>query len=290
MDLGNIEEAPLGEALSIGDLPDEFGDISDIDNFDFLGDEDTPDPNEDAQNPPPASVEAGDISGKPGEGTKEGETAPDPQAAEKLDAYEKLDAALRDSPGEAIKAIFAGMNPQARAALAGELWGAPAPPAGAQQPTGEVFDIDGYDPQGDMEIALKSKWNDIQAIPSIIQMQDETDQRVQQGFSAFVPHVTDANIAAQLALAKVEAICAAIGIELPDPDGGAVIKTLQGGNTTYRDAVRKSTNYKGQVDAHKQTRTPRPETIGGGTRTAEKIPVGTDAVAIARRLGVLPPR
>lgn len=273
------DDTPLGEPLTVAELPDEFGDLSDINDFSFLGDDDDIRPEEETKD-----------EDKPAEtlGNSKEEAAPevDPQTNEKLEAYERLDAALRDNPAQAVKAILAGMDPRDRAALATELGGGQS----SAQDTSELFDAEEYEPQGEMEEALKSRWNSIEAIPSIIEAQNTTDRRIEQGFAAFVPHVTDANIASQLALAKVEAICEALGIELPDPDGAEILKTLQGGKSTYRDAVRASANYKTQVDTHKQTRRPRPDTPGGGPRSIEKIASGTDAVTIARRLGVLPPR
>lgn len=278
------DDTPLGEPLSVGELPDEFGDLSDMNDFAFLGDDDIPAREEQEippAEPPSAPAEPSPVS------QEEPAAEVDPQSVEKLEAYDRLDAALRDNPGQAIKAIFAGMSANDRASLAAELGAtSQAPPQGQT----ETFNAEEYEPQGEMEEALRSRWNSIEAIPAIIQAQNDTDSRMEQGFAAFVPHVTDANIAAQIALAKVEAICEALGIELPDPDSSVVIKTLQGGKSTYRDAVRASANYKGQVDAHKQTRRPRPETPGGGPRSIEKIASGTDAVTIARRLGALPPR
>lgn len=283
------DDTPLGEALSISEMPDEFGDLSNMNDFSFLADDDIPaDDTEETQAVHEDGAGDAKPEGTPPETSDAEKSAPevDPQSAEKLEAYERLDSALRENPGQAIKAIFAGMDPRDRAALATELVG------GAQAPSQEsdAFDLKEYEPQGEMEEALAKRWDSIEAIPAIIQAQNETDRRIEQGFAAFVPHVTDANIAAQLALAKAEAICEALGIELPDPDGSAILKTLQGGKSTYRDAVRASANYKGQIDAHKQTRRPRPETPGGGPRSIEKIAAGTDAVTIARRLGQLPPR
>lgn len=276
------DDTPLGEPLSVAELPDEFGDLKDINDFSFLGDDEEPAAREETPDETPEEPAPDAAADTPAEDKA---PEPDPQATEKLEAYDRLDAALRESPGEAIKAIFAGMDPRDRASLAAELAGGQA-----TTPQPEVFDLDGYEPQGEMEEALKSRWDSIEAIPAIIEAQNSTDRRIEQGFAAFVPHVTDANVAAQIALAKVEAVCEALGIELPDPDSAAILKTLQGGKSTYRDAVRASANYKGPVDAHKQARRPRPETPGGGPRSIEKIAAGTDAVAIARRLGVLPPR
>lgn len=272
------DDTPLGETIPIGELVDEFGNTEDINEFGFLGDDDIPPDADEEIDPPenePTQVEA-----------KAEEPVVDTESAEKLAAYDRLDAALREQPAEAVKAILAGMSVQDRAALAAEIAGE----APQDETEDDGFDVAEYEPQGEMEVALKSRWGSLDAIPSIIAAQNDAGKRMEQGFATFVPHVTDANIAAQIALAKVEAVCEALGINLPDPDGAAVIKTLQGGKSTYRDAVRQSTNYKGQIDAHKQSRRPRPETPGGGTRNIEKIAAGTDAVAIARRLGVLPPR
>lgn len=274
------DDTPLGESLSIGELPDEFGDLSDMNDFGFLADDDIP-----AEEEIPEKAEDKTPEIKSEEPPEESQP-PDENIAEKIEAYNRLDMALRENPGQAIKAIFAGMDATSRAAIAAELAGG----AQVQQPPTDTFKIDDYEPQGEMEEALQSRWNSIEAIPTLIEAQNLTERKIEQGFAAFVPHVTDANIASQIALAKIEAICEALGLELPDPDGEAVIKTLQGGKSTYRDAVRASANYKGQIDAHKQTRRPRPETPGGGPRGIEKIAAGTDAVAIARRLGVLPPR
>lgn len=279
------DDTPLGEPLTVADLPDEFGDLSDMNDFAFLNDDDIPPGETEAGTEVEQPVAASVPADKPAEPES---AAPDPQVTEKLEAYERLDTALRENPAQAIKAIFAGMDPRDRAALATEL-GTSTSQAPAQAQI-EAFDVADYEPQGEMEEALRSRWSSIEAIPAIIEAQNTTDQRIEQGFAAFVPHVTDANIAAQLALTKIEAICEALGIELPDPDGAAVTKTLQGGKTTYRDAVRAAANYRTQVDTHKQARRPRPETPGGGPRSVEKIASGTDAVTIARRLGVLPPR
>lgn len=280
------DDTPLGETIPIGELGDEFGDLKDINNFDYLGDGDgsPAGEGEEGESLDPPEKDPTQVEAKTEEPKAEEKSAEvDVQSAEKLAAYDRLDKALREKPAEAVKAILAGMSIQDRTALAQEL-------SGEAPKQAEQFNLEEYETQSDMEDAIKSRWGSIESIPQIIQAQNEAGRKMEQGFATFVPHVTDANVASQIVWAKIDALCEALGIELPDPDGEAILKTLQTGKSTYRDAVRQSTNYKGQIDAHKQTRRPRPETPGGSARNVEPIKAGTGAVEIARRLGHLPPR
>ena len=273
------DQLSLGEALPISDMPSDFMPLKDMDDFSFLDEEEEAP----AESPAESLAETPAETSVPEE--KPNEAAVDPLTEEKLAAYNRLDTALRENPAQAIRAIFEGMSVSDRSTLAGEL-GLSA----SKTPERESFNVGEYEPQGEMEQALASRWNDLESIPALKDSLDSAERKMEQGFGAFVPHITDANIASQIALAKIEALCDALQIALPDPDSTEIIKALQSGKTTYRDAVRTVANYKGQVDAHKQTRAPRPQTPGGGPRNAEKIPTGTDAVTIARRLGVLPRR
>jgi hypothetical protein len=276
----DADETPLGDALPIADFQSDFMSLEEMNDFSFLETEDDEE----------EKGEEGEEDKKPADkAAKTDAPAADPPEdnaiADKLAAYDRLDAALRENPGQAVRAIFAGMSATDRSALSAEL-GLVA----SNVPERENFDVNEYEPQGEMEQALASRWGDVESIPAIRDTITGIERNMEQGFGAFVPHVTDANIAAQIALSKVEALCEALQIALPDPDSAEIIKILQSGKTTYRDAVRSVTNYKGQVDAHKQTRAPRPQTPGGGPRNTENIPMGTDAVTIAKRLGLLPRR
>lgn len=211
------------------------------------------------------------------------EPAPEvaPEVANKAAQFDEFDAALKQDPAAVAQAIIDSMNVRQKQAFLAQY----VPEAAA--PTRNAFDVKAYEPQGEMEQAIAERWDDLEVIPALVDEAYQLSRQIEQTTQLFTPQVAEANVMGQIALAKIDAICEAFGIELPDPDLSAVSKLLADGKTPYRDAVRKSVSYKTAVDGAKQRRTPRPTTPGNESRIEEPIPEGTSMVEISRRLGYL---
>lgn len=266
------------EAMPAGGDPEKFDD-------DETGTEDRV---------PPTGTDATTAEAQPAPDTAEakpdtvGTPAPEPEKPTtppeletKATYFDEFDSALRSDPVSVTQAIIDGMDARQKTALFKQLG------LSAAETVYPEFAVDEYEPQGEMEAALKARWNDLDSLPQIVAETRALGQKIEEQHEFFVPHVAEANVSAQIALMKLDALCDALGIELPDPEATAIIKGLESGKATYRDAVRKSVNYQKNIEAVKQRRAPRPSTPGNQSRKAEPIPEGTDMVTIARRLGTL---
>ena len=196
----------------------------------------------------------------------------------KVEGFEFFDRAVRENPGALAEQLLGKLDPLERAQLLGK-YGVNAETA--------AFDVSAYEAQSDMEDAIKSRWESIDSIPHIAQSVKNVKEYSEQQIGDMVPQVAYGNVMAEVSLAKIDAICEAFGLALSDPDMAAIEKHLQAGNVSYRDAVRKSLDYKKAVESAKQARAQRPTTPRNETRRPEPIPEGTDAVTIARRLGTI---
>jgi hypothetical protein len=195
-----------------------------------------------------------------------------------LNAFPVFDEALQERPGELIQHIFADMDVRDRAALLKSL--------GAETPL-DNFDIMSYEPQGDMEAALALRWPDIEAIPQVNSEVRQLANSLGADQGKLEPHIGEANVSAQIALAKIDAIVEALGLDLPEPDIKAIQAALKDGRSTYRSAVRGAVNYGKSIEAAKQVRMERPRTPGTSSRVPDTFKPGTSMVEIARRLGRL---
>jgi hypothetical protein len=238
---------------------------------------------------PDAKAEEGEGSTKPAEEpAKPAEPTADVKALQTEAAYyQEFDKALRTDPTQVASAILDGMDARSRAAFLQQYIG---------ETTYPEFKADEYEPQGEMEEALRHRWQDIEAVPQLISDTRQLDQAVralsEQASIApqLVPHVTEANVLSNIALSKIEALCELLEIELPDPDPQEILKGLDGGKGTYRDAVRKAISYKEKIEAKKQAGKPRPITPGNGTRRSPTLTKEMNAVDIARAIGTIPQR
>lgn len=264
------------------------------DGWDFLDDPDAGMPTDDSstetfpedvlkdKEPVPAKddskKESGEVPEKESEPEKKSEPEPGVEDLKaKATTYESLDEALRTDPSAVVKAIIEGMGAHDRTELLKEIG----------SPSYSKFDVEKYDPQGEMEVALKERWKDIEAVSQLAEQTSALESRMQDQHGTLIPHISEANVVAQLALTKVAALCDALGIELPDPEPQVLQKALDSGRVSYKDAVKKSVDYSKQVTDHKQRRTHRPVTPGNASRKPEPIPEGTGMVEIAKRLGTL---
>jgi hypothetical protein len=204
------------------------------------------------------------------------EPVADPEIEQKLEQYEFWDQQLQQNPGGVAEALINNMPAHQKAALLAKL--------GVPQSDAPAFDVDAYDPQGEMEAALKARWNDLNAIPEVSRQLAGVQQEFGQYRQQIEPQIAYAHVNGEVQAAKIDAICEALGIELGDPDMKAIEKALATKGTTYRDAVRKNINYGKQVELAKQTRAPRPRTPGNQSRLTPAIKEGTDMLTIARQL------
>lgn len=205
------------------------------------------------------------------------EPVADPDVEKKLEQFEFWDKQLADNPAGVAEALINNMPAHQKAALLAKLG------VGAQSDV-PAFDVDGYEPQGDMETALKARWNDLNAIPEVSRQLATHQQEFGQYRQSIEPQIAYANVNSEVQAAKLDAICEVLGIELSDPDVKAIEKALATKGTTYRDAVRKNANYTKQVELAKQTRAPRPRTPGNQSRQAPEIKEGADMLTIARSI------
>jgi hypothetical protein len=270
-------------------LPTDPG-TSPPDNWDFL---DTPDDTMPGDPPDSFDEEDGEeVEAKTDAVQPTAEAVETPEAAvetetapvipadiqSKADQYDAIDKAFQEDPLAVVRTLLEGMDARQRAEFAAAFGGTPPD-----------FNLEEYEPQGEMEQALKSRWGDIAAIPELVKQTKGVSDSLKATEERFIPHISQANVQAESALAMVEAICEALEIEIAAPDLSVVEKELKAGRS-YRDAVRAATDFKKVIETAKQSRTPRPRTPGNGTRRPDPIPEGTDMVTIARRLGTLPRR
>jgi hypothetical protein len=211
------------------------------------------------------------------------------EVQQKTALFDEFDQTLQSNPEAVAGAILDRMDPHTRAELLKQYIGDVTPPA--------TFDVANYEPNGEMETALRDRWNDIDAIPQIAtdarllkQEIGQTRQQFDDTRAVYEPQMAEANIVGQIALRKIDAICEALGIDLPDPDVKALQAAFNGGKESYRNAVRKVLDYKSMVDTFKQITVRRPQTPGNGTKRTESFKEGTDAVTIARAMGTIPRR
>jgi hypothetical protein len=220
---------------------------------------------------------------EPDKPTTETPAALAPDVAAKVEYFETFDQALKKNPAAVLDGILASMDVRDRAAwLSAQGLEADGP---AQLP-------DDYEPTSDMEAALMDRWRDIEAVPHLIGETKALDAKFTQHYDNLVPHIQEANINAQISFAVLEAFGEAIGVKFEMPDPAAIREALKDGRTTYRSAVRKvmEASLAKATESHKQAQVKRPQTPGNASRKMEQIPMGTDAVTIARMLGTLPRR
>lgn len=270
--------APGASEWDYLDTPD--GDPMGDDRTDF-DEEEAPAENEETND----SVKASDTpqtgseapTETPKEVSEESSALPD-DVAKKVEFFDSLDKALKANPAIVIDSLLSTLDNSQKAEIFAKY--------GVSQPEIPAFDPTTYEPQSQMEEALVSRWNQIESLPSEINATKTSLQEVRSLQESFVPHVSEANVYAQIALAKLDAICSALNLDIPDPDLGAIANAIKP-NVSYRDAVRSVANYTKTVEAIKQSRVERPKTPGNGSRRPEPIPEGTDMLTISRKFGLI---
>jgi len=198
----------------------------------------------------------------------------DPAIAQRLQEADELATFLSKNPAEAALALLQTMTAHEKAKFLSSFG------IGNQ----DAFNVEEYEPQGDMEAALKSRWNDLNAIPEVSRQVAAQAQQFGEYRGVIEPQVAYANVIAEVQAARIDAICEALGLDIPEPDMGAIEKALSKQGVKYRDAVRTTANYTKQVELAKQSRRPRPVTPGNTTNRQEPIAPGTSMVAIAKQL------
>jgi hypothetical protein len=225
--------------------------------------------------PPAAALAAGEVKA-----ATEAPVEPDAETTQKVTAFDAFSTALRQDPAGVVETILDSMTPLERSNLVGQY----------NKDAIAPFNLEEYEAQDEMEEALAARWNHIEAIPHLAQDLDGLKGQMQALPQAIAgtlnPQVFEANFYAQTALEKIDAICEVLGISLPDPDP-ATVEKLNDGKATYRDIVRKASDYKSVVAGKKQAQVRRPETPGNQARRPETIQPGTDMETIARRLGYI---
>lgn len=278
----------LAEADLDLDGPDDQYEMTE----DPLEDDARPDPDEKPLDPPadpPKDPPAAPPAAEEPDDKKVTAEIP-PEIKQQSEMFGEFDQALRENPVEVAAAIFDNMDARQKAAYLKAI--------GAQEPDSKYpeFKVDEYEAQGEMEEQLKARWNDLDAIPQVIRETRQLDGRIgevqddfKQAFQGLIPHVSESNVMSELALAKIDAICEALNIQLPDPDFEALAKEIKPG-VKYRDAVRKFVNYGTAVELAKQANVKRPKDTANETRReVSKFDPDTDdlAVKIARQQGTL---
>lgn len=277
-------------------------------NWDFLDEkdtsmiQDTPDEfeedeaegakDETAKDEKPDAPVAGDEV-KP-EPTAETEKKPEPEipaeVKAQIDTFNVFDQALKNDPASVAKAVFEGMDARQKATFLQEI--------GVAETQYPEFNLDEYEPGSSeaMEADLKARYQDIRSIPHLVAENRALDGRIgeveqdfKKAFEGILPYVSEPNVMSELALAKIDAICEAMGIVLPDPDFDAVGKEIRPG-VTYRDAVRKVVNYGTAVELAKQANAKRPLDTKNESKREKLILPTDDAVTIAKKLGTIPRR
>lgn len=224
-------------------------------------------PSVDAAAPPPAETPA---------------TEPDTTLQAKAEAYDEIAQRVSSDPAAVAAAIVSQMDIRTRAEFLGQF-----NPDEAVHPQ---FNTEEYEPQSDMESAIKDRWGDIESIPHVIAETRNLQSAIKSQQELLVPHISEANVASQIALAKIDALCEALGLQLDEPDLGKIVKALRTENTSYKDAVRSAANYKQAVDTHKQTRARRPVTPANSSNQPEPVKEGSSMLEIYRQFGLRLPQ
>jgi len=226
---------------------------------------------------PPATPPADTAAPPATPPTQEAAPALTPEIQARLTAYDNLVSSMQTNPVATMQAWINSLPPSERAALSQSV--AVHAPVDNFNPNDPNFDREGLT---DVEAAIVNRWDRLEAIPEIMRENGELKSHVETRLQSFIPHVAEANVAAEKALAKVDAICEALGLELADPSVDALVEALKDGKTTYRDGVRKSVKYSESVAAYKQARAPRPRTPGNSSRGSAAVKPGMSMWEIAQ--------
>jgi len=217
------------------------------------------------------------------------DATPDPTLQQKAEMWDRFDEAFVKDPAVIARVAMKGMNADQQAAFLKEVLGTAADTS-ANLPD---IDTDTYEPQSDLEEALLAHWGNIKGIADlkkeVADLRQTGVSAVQEQVRALHDPISTAVYYAELGNAKFEALCEAIGLELPDPDLAAVREKLKDGRTTIKSAVRALVGdaYKTKVAEHKQSKATRPGTPGNSSTRQPTVKAGASMFEIAKSMGQL---
>jgi hypothetical protein len=216
------------------------------------------------------------------------ETAPaqDADVKAKVEAWDTFADMLQKNPDAVVKLAMERMSEAQKERLL-ETIGTAAPTA----KSAPLPDLpEDYEPSEGMEEVLKARWSHIQAIPEmqkqIAEMSTGLDARMRESMRELHSPIGAAVVHAEIGLAKLDAICEALGLDLPTPDITELDKILNDGRTTVKSAVKRLTeaHYRKSLAEHKQSRAERPKTPGNQSTRSPKSDEPADMVQIMREM------
>lgn len=213
--------------------------------------------------------------------------APDAEVKAKVEAWDTFADMLQKNPNAVVQLAMERMSETQKASILQALGASPtaeaAPKALRDLPTD-------YVPSEGMEEVLLERWDHIKAIPEmqkqIEQMSTGLDSRMRESMRELHSPIGAAVVHAEIGLAKLDAICEALGLDLPTPDITELDKILNDGRTTVKSAVKRLTeaHYKKSLAEHKQSRAERPKTPGNQSTRSPKSDEPADMVQIMREM------
>jgi hypothetical protein len=209
---------------------------------------------------------------------------------QKAEIWDRFDKTFQENPQTIANLAVKAMSPEQKTAFLKSLG---AEPAAAAAPAAELPDISpDYEAASDLEDAIMSRWEDIKSLPEMRKQMAELQAGMGEQMSAKVRELHEPigiSVAhGEIALAKLDALCEAFGIDLPTPDMAAISEKLKDGRTTMRSAISALTaeSFKKSVAEHRQGRAARPQTPGNQSTREPKLPVGASMLECARALGI----
>lgn len=215
---------------------------------------------------------------------------PDAEVESKVKFADQLVDALHTRPGAVAQMGINAMSAEAKAAFFKSLGVAPI------SDNLPDLDLETYTPIGELEEALAARWEHIRDLPKMAAQIAELQNRpssdttsVQEQVRSLHEPLGYAVTRAEIAEARLDAICDYLGIDIASPDLTQVAERLKDGRTTHRSAVRGLTAepYKKAVAEGKQAKAPRPQTPGNSSTKPQKLPVGSTLADHYRAAGLL---
>ena len=213
----------------------------------------------------------------------------------KAEIWDKFDKTFQENPAVIAKMALDAMSPEQVTTLL-KAKGIEAPAATQEQPAAkDLFpDIDDdFQSDSDMENALALRWKNIKNLPSlekqVAELQSSIDERVGSKIRELDNPIATSAVHGLIALAKLDAIADALGIDLQTPDLAAIGDILKDGRTTFDSAVKRVTaeGYKKSVAEYKQGKAPRPNTPGNSSTNNPELRAGASMYECAKHLGVI---
>lgn len=269
------QEEPNGQVEDAADEPD-FADLDADAKLDavFADAEDDEGDGKEAQDEAEAEVEPeADVD----EDDDEPATGDDAKDAK---AYRDIAKAFTDNPKKFIQSMIDALPDDEKAEFLGsKADSASKVKATEKNPLGlepEELDDGEWTPKSAFEGAAGPIIAKLKDLPAVV------DTKIGE----IAPSVNHGNLMAEVAIAKVNAVLEALGIQIDDPDPVELHKSLAMGGKTYQDVVMAALGKKAKaaVAAHKQAKkarpaTPAPESAG----TMGRLKVGMSMAEAMRR-------